>query len=112
MFWQVKRLVKSLALVGKGGSGYGGKGGEAHGIGKGGNGNASSNGESGNVKVPILRRCCRCKAANHYGDSFTAKLYERCGGRGHESRKCASPPEAVLAMVGNPGGDAVEKTSF
>ena len=108
----------SLALVGKGGSGYDGKGGKAHGKGKGGNGNASSNGGAGTVEGP-MRRCFRCKAAGHYSDSCTAKLCERCGGRGHESSKCASPAdmdespaEAVLAMVEDPGDDAVETTSF
>ena len=56
----------------------------------------------------------------HYSDRCTIKLCERCGGIGHEGSKCASsadmetrsPADAVLAMVGNPGGDAVEKTSF
>ena len=66
-----------------------------------------------------MRRWFRRKAAGHYSDSCTAKLCERCSGRGHESSKCASPAdmdespaEGVLAMVGDPGDDAVETTSF
>ena len=117
-FGKSKGSSKSLALVGKGGRGYGGKGGKAHGKGKGGNGNASSNGGAVKAGGP-MRRCFRCKAAGHYSDSFTAKLCERCGGRGHESSECASPAdtdespaEGVLAMMEDPGDDAVETTSF
>ena len=117
-FGDSKGSSKSLALVGKGGRGYGGKGGKAHGKGKGGNGNASSNGGAVKAGGP-MRRCFRCKAAGHYSDSFTAKLCERCGGRGHESSECASPAdtdespaEGVLAMMEDPGDDAVETTSF
>ena len=112
-FGDSKGSSKSLALVGKGGSSYGGKGGKAHGKGKGGNGNTSSNGAAGKAKV-LTRRCFRCKVASHYSDSGTANLCERCGRRGHESKKCASPvdmdespAEAVLAMVGDPGDDDV-----
>ena len=117
-FGKSKGSSKSLALVGEGRSGYGGKGGKAHGKGKGGNGNASSNGGAGKAEGP-MRRCFRRKAAGHYSDSCTAKLCERCGGRGHESSKCASPAgidespaEGVLAMVEDPGDNAVETTSF
>ena len=91
-FGKSKGSSKSLALVGEGRSGYGGKGGMAHGKGKGGNGNANSNGEAGEAKVP-LSRCFRCKAAGHFGDSLPAKLCEKCGGRGLESTKCASPAD-------------------
>ena len=66
-----------------------------------------------------MKRCFRCMAAGHYSDSCTAKLCKMCGGRGHESSKCASPAdmdespaEDVLAMVEDPGDDAVETTSF
>ena len=117
-FGKSKNSSKSLALVGKGGNGYGGKGGKAHGKGKGGNGNASPNGGARRAECP-MRRCFRGKAAGHYSDSCTAKLCERCRGRGHERSKCASPAdrdespaEAVLAMVEDPGDDAVETTSF
>ena len=117
-FGKSKGSLKPLALVGKGGSGYGGKGGKAHGKGKGGNGNASSNGGAGKAKGP-MKRCFRCKGAGHYSDSYTAKLCERCGGRGHVSSTCASPAdmdespaEAVLAMVEDPGDYAVETTSL
>ena len=117
-FGKSKGSPKSLALVGKGGSGFGGKGGKEHGKGKGGNGNANSNGGAGKANVPF-GRCFRCKAAGHYSDSCTAKLCERCGGRGHESSKCASPADmdgspavAALAMVEDPGDDAGETTSF
>ena len=57
-FGKSKGSSKSLTLVGKGGSGYGGKGGEAHRTGKGGNGNASSNGGAGKAKGS-MRRCFR-----------------------------------------------------
>ena len=67
-FGKSKGSSKSLTLVGKGGSGYGGKGGKAHGKGKGGNGNASSNGGAGKAKVPIMKRCFRCKTAGRYVD--------------------------------------------
>ena len=117
-FGKSKGLSKSLALVGRGGSGFGGKGGEAHGKGKGGNGNANSYGGAGKAKVS-LGRCFRCKAAGRYSDSCTENLCERCGGRGHESSKCVSPAdmeespaEAVIAVVGDHGDDAVETTSF
>ena len=56
--FDASRSSKSLALVGKGESGYGGKGGKAHGKGKGGNGNASSNGGAGKAKGS-MRRCFR-----------------------------------------------------
>ena len=118
-FGKSKGSSKSIALVGKGGIGYGGKGGKAHGKGKGGSGNACSNGGAGKAKVPVMRRAFQRKAAGHYSDSCTAKLRERCGGRGHESSRCASPAdideslaEAVLAMMGDPGDDAPETTSF
>ena len=117
-FGKSKGSSKSLAIVGKGGSGFGGKGGKAHGKDKRGNGNADSNGGAGKAKVP-LRRCFRCKAAGHHSDSCTAKLCERCRGRGHERSKCASPAdrdespaEAVLAMVEDPGDDVVETAPF
>ena len=81
-------------------------------------GNANSNGGAGKAKVPLGRRF-RCKAAGHYSDNCTVKLCERCGGRRHEISKCASPAdmdespaEAVLAMVEDPGDNAVETTSF
>ena len=85
-FGKSKGSSKSLTLVGKGGSGYGGKGGEAHRTGKGGNGNASSNGGAGKAEGP-MRRCFRCKAAGHYSDSCTATLCKRCGGRGERTRE-------------------------
>ena len=66
-----------------------------------------------------MKRCFRRKVADHYIDSCAAKLCARCGGRGHERCKSASPAdmdeslaEAVLAMMGDPGDDAVETTSF
>ena len=45
----------SVQLVGKGGIGYCGKGGKAHGKVKGGNGNASSNVGAKNANVSIMR---------------------------------------------------------
>ena len=76
-------------------------------------------GGAGKVKVPIMKRCFPCKAARRYIDSCTAKLCERWGERGHERCKSASPAdmdeslaETVLAMMGDPGDDAVETTSF
>ena len=88
-FGKSKGSSKSPAIVGKGGNGFGGKGGTAHGKGKGGNGNASLNGGAGKSEGP-MRRCLRCKAAGHYSDSCNAKLCKKCGGRRHESSKCAS----------------------
>lgn len=55
-------------------------------------------------------QCWRCKAPGHYSHACTAKLWDRCGGSGHNSSVCAtlmdkevgSPQEAVLAVVGGP----------
>ena len=122
-FGKSKGSSKPLELVGKGGSGCGKKGGKAHGgqkrsgKGKEGNGNANSNGEAGKAKVSM--RCFRCNVATQSRDSCTAKLCDRCGGRGDEVNKCASPAdideppaEAILAMVGDPGDDAVKTKAF
>ena len=115
---KAKVSAKTLAVVGKGGSGCGWMGKKAHGKGEGGNGHVNSNGGAGKAKGP-MRRCFRCKAASHYSANCTPKLYERCGGRGHEIIKCASPagmdespPEAVLVTLEDPGDDAVKTTSF
>ena len=64
--------------------------------------------------------CFRCEGAGCYSDRCTTKLCQRCGGRGHKSSKCASladvengsPAETMFAMVGDPGDDAEETTSF
>ena len=73
---------------------------------------------TGKAKIP-MRKCFRCTAAGHYSGSSTAKLCERCGGRRYDSSKFASPAnmdespaDAVLAIVGGPGDDAMETMSF
>ena len=66
-----------------------------------------------------MGKCFRCRAAGHYSQDCTATTCERCGGRGHQIDKCASPAdmdespmEAVLAMVEDLEDDAVEATAF
>ena len=112
-----------LALVSDGRRRHGGKGGGGRRRGR--SGKRNDDGQGGttvgagrtNTSVP----CWRCKATGHYSDSYITKLCERCGGRAHDSSKCGSPVdieasaanmEAVLAMVEDPGDDAVETTAF
>ena len=99
-----------------GGRGNGAKGGRGHG-GRGRPGKGKEGG--GNDGAKDSKACFRCRATGPFSNKCTTKLCERCGGRGHESSKCASPAdmdgspaEAVLAMVGDPGDDAVETTAF
>ena len=115
-FGKSKGSSNSLALVGNGGRGNGAKGGRGHG-GRGRSGKGKEGG--GNDGAKDSKTCFRCRATGHFSNKCTTKLCERCGGRGHESSKCASPAdmdgspaEAVLAMVGDPGDDAVETTAF
>ena len=43
-----------------------------------------------------MSRCFRCRAAGHYGESCTATIWERYGGRRHQIDKCASPADMDL----------------
>ena len=120
-FGKPKGTSDPLALVA---SNEGGKGANGRGRGRSGKGNGKEDGNGGNAGTDksegfgdllALQSYCR------YSNNCKVKLCIRCGSRGHDISKCASPEdmeaeitqEAVLAMMGGDIGDNdVETTAF
>ena len=59
-----------------------------------------------------MKRCFRCKTAGRYVDKGGVGEDTRGASPHRQGNMGESPAEAVVAMMGDPGDDAVETTSF